>query len=207
MVYEMGYERTCNMTKFPQGLRAPVGVFSVALVGLLTAISADAVVQILPDATVSHRSRTVMDPAAIRADPLVQGIIASFDRAERALQQQDLPSMMEFYAPSYNYHGLRVDAVHRIWGEVFEHYRELSSTHLFSAINVIGEGNDLRVEVTCTGGLYGTEVATKKRITLDSWFQEVHFLVKEKDGWRFLGNKGDAPTATPFSSSPHHPLF
>ncbi|MBX3235938.1 MAG: hypothetical protein KF814_07285 [Nitrospiraceae bacterium] len=206
----MGIKKHCGWFSHPLGR----GGGSVLIAGLLctgalvTGRPSEAVVQILPDMTVVQRTTTLMDPAAIRADPTVQGILAAFDRAERALQRQDLPSLMEFYAPAYNYHGLRVDSVHRIWGEVFEHYRDLSSTHLFSAMKVAGEGKDLRVEVTCTGGLYGTEMGTKKRVTLDSWFQEVHFLVKEQDGgWRFLGNKGDAPTAAPFSSSPHHPLF
>ncbi len=176
--------------------------------GLFVGRPAHAVVRILPDMTVVQRTATLTDPAAIRADPTVRGVVAAFDQAEQALQRQDLPALMEFYAPAYNYHGLRVESVHRIWSEVFEHYRDLSSTHLFSTMKVVGEGKDLRVEVTCTGGLYGTEVGTKKRVTLDSWFQEVHFLVKDQGGgWRFLGNKGDAPTVAPFSSSPHHPMF
>lgn len=25
--------------------------------------------------------------------------------------------------------------------------------------------------------------------------------------WRFLGNAGEVPTAAPFASAPHHPLF
>ena len=53
----------------------------------------------------------------------------------------------------------------------------------------------------------GTEVQSGTRLTLDSWFQEVHYLVRDKSGWRFLGHKGSAPRSAPFSSSPHHPLF
>ncbi len=178
-----------------------------ALVWLLMGLPASAVVQILPEATLTTGGRTITDAATIRADPLVKDVLSAFERAERALRARDLVAMMEFYAPSYNYHGLRLPAVERIWSEVFEHYHDLSSTHLFSEMKLIRDGAELRIEVTCTGGLYGSEVATNKRITLDSWFREVHFLVRDKRGWRFLGNKGDAPTATPFSSSPHHPLF
>ena len=69
-----------------------------------------------------------------------------------------------------------------------------------------GDGK-LRVEVTCTGGLYGTDEQSGKRVTIDSWFREVHYLVKDGESWRFLGNAGDVPAAAPFASAPHHPLF
>ncbi|NJN69809.1 MAG: hypothetical protein HC801_05740 [Nitrospira sp.] len=114
---------------------------------------------------------------------------------------------MKFYAPTYDYHGLKETDVRRVWGEVFEHYKALESLHLFSDIKVVPVNNELRLEVTCTGGLYGTDERTGNRITLDSWFREVHYLVKEDGVWRFLGNAGEVPTGAPFASAPHHPLF
>jgi hypothetical protein len=83
----------------------------------------------------------------------------------------------------------------------------VESLHLFSDIKVTQVNNEIRVEVTCTGGLYGTDERTGNRLTLDSWFREVHYLVKEGDAWRFLGNAGEVPAAAPFASAPHHPLF
>ncbi len=68
-------------------------------------------------------------------------------------------------------------------------------------------GAQLRAEITCTGGLYGTEAKGSTRITLDSWFHEVHYLVHEGGAWRFLGNAGAVPSTAPLTSSPHHPLF
>jgi hypothetical protein len=97
--------------------------------------------------------------------------------------------------------------VRRVWGEVFEHYKALESLHLFSDIKVLNVNGGLRAEVICTGGLYGTEERSGNRLTLDSWFREVHYLVKEGDAWRFLGNAGDVPAGAPFASAPHHPLF
>ena len=169
--------------------------------------SVQAAVQVLPDMTVKREGRAITGNKAIRADPTMQEILTAFDRAERALERQELGALMQFYACSYNYHGLHVADVERIWGEVFEHYRGLSSTHLFSEMKVVQTAEGPRVELTCTGGLYGTEAQSGARITLDSWFQEVHYLVREQHGWRFLGNRGDAPRSAPFSSSPHHPLF
>ena len=174
---------------------------------MLAGPSAHATVQVLPEMTLKREGRTITGAKAIRADQTMQDILTAFDRAEHALERQDLSAQMQFYASGYNYHGLHVADVERIWGEVFEHYRALSSTHLFSEMKVVQTEEGTRVELTCTGGLYGTEAQSGARITLDSWFQEVHYLVRDKNGWRFLGNRGDAPRSAPFSSSPHHPLF
>ena len=141
------------------------------------------------------------------AHPAVRELLASFERAEAGVQKEDLKALMKFYSPSYNYHGLKQADVWRVWEEVFTHYKQLSSTHLFSTVTILKTGSQVRAEVACTGGLYGTEEQSGKRITIDSWFQEVHYLVKEDGVWRFLGNAGEAPAVAPFSSAPHHPLF
>mgnify|MGYP001221643720 CR=1 FL=1 len=166
-----------------------------------------AVVQILPEVSLTVDGRAVHDHASVVSDPTVKEILAAFDRAEAAVQKEDLAPLLQFYAKGYNYHGLKPVDVRRIWGEVFTHYRELSSTHLFSEVKLFRSGSQLRAEITCTGGLYGTEDKGGTRITLDSWFREVHYLVHEDGAWRFLGNAGAAPSTAPFTSSPHHPLF
>lgn len=85
----MGIKKHCGWFSHPLGR----GGGSVLIAGLLctgalvTGRPSEAVVQILPDMTVVQRTTTLMDPAAIRADPTVQGILAAFDRAERALQR------------------------------------------------------------------------------------------------------------------------
>ena len=182
-------------------------MFGVLAMGVSLGQSAQATVQLLPEMLLKREGQIIRDAQLIRSDPAVTGVLLAFDRAERALQKQDLPAMMQFYSPAYNYHALHVADVERIWSEVFDHYRQLSSTHLFSDMQVVQTSEGTRVEVICTGGLYGTEVQSGTRMTLDSWFQKVHYLVRDKSGWRFLGNKGGMPHSAPFSSSPHHPLF
>lgn len=135
------------------------------------------------------------------------GIVAAFDRAESAVQKADIEALMEFYSTAYNYHGLKRSDVRRVWTEVFTHYREISSKHVFTELKLVKADGVKKAHVTCTGGLYGTEKQTGKPITIDSWVSEVHFLVKEKGAWRFLGNKGDAIPFAPPASAPHHPLF
>mgnify|MGYP001605376488 FL=1 len=164
-------------------------------------------VQVLPETTLLVEGKKVTGQSGLLRHPVVKGLLAAFERAEAALQKEDIDALMRFYAPAYDYHGLKDNDVRRVWGEVFEHYKAVESLHLFSDVKILRVNDELRVEVTCTGGLYGTDERTGNRVTLDSWFREVHYLVKEGDAWRFLGNAGEVPAAAPFSSAPHHPLF
>jgi len=164
-------------------------------------------VQVLPETVFLLEGKKISGHNSLQQHPVVKGVVAAFERAESGLQQEELDRLMQFYDPSYDYHGLKQADVRRVWGEVFEHYKALESLHLFSDIKVLNVDGRLRVEVTCTGGLYGTDEQSGKRVTLDSWFREVHYLVKDGENWRFLGNAGDVPAAAPFASAPHHPLF
>lgn len=184
----------------------PVGL-GLVLCGVLGAGTVFAAIQVLPDAVVTVEGSTIKGGKLAMAHPAVREVLAAFERAEAAVQKEDLQSLMKFYSPSYNYHGLKQTDVWRVWEEVFTHYKGVNSTHLLSTITIIRTGSQVRAEVTCTGGLYGIEERTGKPITLDSWFQEVHYLVKEDGIWRFIGNAGEAPAVAPFSSAPHHPLF
>lgn len=138
---------------------------------------------------------------------VAQQIAAAFDRAEMAVQHRDLDSLMLFYEKGYNYYGLKRSDVQRVWTEVFGHYREINSTHLFTELKVVHAGSVTKAFVTCTGGLYGTDKESGNPVTIDSWAGEVHYLVKEGTTWKFLGNVGGALPHVPPTSAPHHPLF
>lgn len=182
-----------------------LSVFAVAWLTLSP--ESHALVEILPDVSLTVDGRTLQDRKVVVSHPVLREILAAFSRAEAAVQKQEMEPLLQFYAKDYNYHGLKPADVRRIWGEVFTHYHNLSSTHLFSEVKVFRSGAQVRAEITCTGGLYGTEAQSGAPITLDSWFQEVHYLVHEDGAWRFLGNAGAAPSTAPVTSSPHHPLF
>lgn len=182
-------------------------ILSLALYWVLAPPVVTARVQVLPETTLLVEGKKVTGQSRLLGHPVVKGLLGSFERAEAALKKEDIDALMRFYAPSYDYHGLKESDVRRVWGEVFEHYKALESLHLFSDIKVSRVNNELRAEVTCTGGLYGIDERSGDRVTLDSWFHEVHYLVKEGDAWRFLGNAGEGPAAAPFASAPHHPLF
>ncbi len=182
-------------------------VLGVILCGVLGLTMAFGKVQVLPETELRMGERKISGPKALLNHPEVMGLVEAFERAELALKKEDIDALMQFYASSYNYHGLKQADVRRVWGEVFEHYNGVESLHLFSDIKVMQVGSQVRAEVTCTGGLYGTDERTGNRITLDSWFREVHYLMKDGGTWRFLGNAGEVPTGAPFASAPHHPLF
>ena len=139
--------------------------------------------------------------------PVMRELIAAFHEAETAVKKADLDRLMKFYATDYNYHGLKRSDVRRVWEEVFLHYRDISSSHVFTELKLVQAGGVKKAYVICTGGLHGTEQQTGKPITIDSWSREVHYLVKEAGAWRFLGNAGGAADHVPAGSAPHHPLF
>jgi ketosteroid isomerase-like protein len=139
--------------------------------------------------------------------PVIKELVTAFTEAEAAVKKADLDALMKFYATTYNYHGLKRSDVRRVWEEVFLHYRDISSSHVFTELKLVQAEGAGKAYVTCTGGLQGTEKQTGKPITIDSWVREVHYLVKEEGAWRFLGNAGGAADHVPAGSAPHHPLF
>lgn len=147
-------------------------------------------------------------PKVAAADPaILKELTAAFDRAEAAVEAGDVEALMPFYAKAYNYHGLKRSDVRRVWEEVFAHYRAVSSRHVFTELKIQQAGSVRKMFVTCTGGLYGSEVDTGKAVTIDSWVSEVHHLVYEQGAWRFLGNAGNVREPNVVGSAPHHPLF
>lgn len=142
-----------------------------------------------------------------RDQALMRDVVAAFDHADTAVRQADLDALMPFYAKGYNYYGLKPADVRRIWAEVFVHYRDLSSRHVFTDAKLMQTGKVKKASVTCTGGLYGIDKESGKTITIDSWANEIHYLIYEDGAWRFLGNKGGITEPVPPSSAPHHPLF
>ena len=152
-----------------------------------------ALTQILPEASVEADQQSIAE------------LIGTFDRAEEAIRARDLDSMMAVYAINYQYHGLKRDDIRKIWAELFARYDLISNIHTFSAIKVIKSGKDVTAEITCTGAVWANSRDTHKRISIDSWYQEIHRLIKSKDGWRIVGNLGDQ-TIRRFGTAPH-PLF
>ena len=136
----------------------------------------------------------------------VSAVVSMFERAERAIKAHDLEMVMSVYSSQYNYHGLKRDDIRRVWRDLFDEYGEIASTHLFTKITRVGSGSNAVLEVTCTGHLWAVSKTSGLYVPIDSWHEEVHYLVVEEVGWRIRGNVGESPRVLPFGTAPH-PLF
>jgi hypothetical protein len=117
----------------------------------------------------------------------VKELLAVFERADQAVKNRDIEGVMALYSRQYNYHGLKQPEIRKIWANLFDNYREIESTHLFSRIVSVGPGGS--VEITCSGGVRG-----------------ISRTGREDGTWKIRGNLGDAQTVLPFGTAPH-PLF
>ncbi len=161
---------------------------------ILAASPAAAAVEIIPGAAGDLDPQTVAD------------IMTLFRRADQAVQARDVAGVMTLYSEQYNYHGLSKADVAKVWGDLFDEYKDLSDIHRFSKFTQVGSGSKAMIEVTCTGSLWGLSKTSGLRVPIDSWFQEIHYLSSEEGGWRLRGNVGETPRLMPFGTSPH-PLF
>jgi len=162
--------------------------------------------EILRGTSLEVDHKVVQTDQAVVEHPHVKGILAAFDRAEEAMQRGDLDGVLAIYAKDYNYRGLKRSDIRKIWSELFTHYRDLSSAHVFTRLRVSEEGPRPTAEITCTGHLRGTPVEGLERVTVDSWYGEVHYLIHEDGIWRIRGNAGVPPKGVVFGTAPH-PLF
>ena len=136
----------------------------------------------------------------------LKAIVDTFEHAEDAIKAHDLDKVMALYSLHYNYHGLKKDDLRKIWKDLFDEYQEIASTHLFTKIAKVGSGRDAVLEVTCTGHLWARSRTSGLYVPIDSWHEEVHYLVLEDGTWRIRGNVGESPRVLPFGTAPH-PLF
>ena len=127
----------------------------------------------------------------------LEAVVATFEEAEdRRSKPTTLNKVMALYSPQYNYHGLKRDDVRKIWKDLFDEYQEIASTHLFTKIAKVGAGRDAVLEVTCTGHLSARSKTSGLYVPIDSWYEEVHYLVFEEGAWRIRGNVGIAARAS-----------
>lgn len=137
-------------------------------------------------------------------DKTLKEILAVFERADQAVKNRSVEDVMALYSKQYNYHGLKKSDIRKIWADLFDNYKEIESTHLFSRVVSVGPGES--AEITCSGSVRAISKISNLRVPIDSWYGEVHYLVKEEGAWKIRGNVGDVQTVLPFGTAPH-PLF
>ncbi|TKB63547.1 MAG: hypothetical protein E8D48_04595 [Nitrospira sp.] len=173
-----------------------VVVHLTLLIGFLAGIgTAEAKIIVPPSGSVIE-----VDGATLNA------VVSTFEQAEEAIKSHDLEKVMAIYSAQYNYHGLKNDDLRKIWKDLFDEYQEIASTHLFTKMAKVGAGRNAVLEVTCTGHLWARSKTSGLYVPIDSWHEEVHYLVLEDGAWRIRGNVGESPRVLPFGTAPH-PLF
>jgi hypothetical protein len=161
----------------------------------------------LVTATTGEATTSIPPGSFVEVDQAtVNQILDVFHKAEAAIAVGNLDGVMALYATQYNYHGLKQADVRKIWSNLFEEYRDINEVHFFSKIAKVGSGSNAIIEVTCTGSLSGISKTSGLRVPIDSWYEEVHFLMREGGIWRIRGNAGETPRVLPFGTAPH-PLF
>jgi hypothetical protein len=146
--------------------------------------------------------------AKVEADPqTLLELTSTFDRAEEAIRARDVEGLMALYSDKYRYLELKKQDIRKIWQDLFSQYDLVANIHTFSAIKMIGTGPEATVEITCTGALWANSKHSGERVSIDSWHQELHHLVKEKGVWRIIGSKGIGPARPRMFGTAPHPLF
>jgi hypothetical protein len=136
----------------------------------------------------------------------LQAVLNTFRRADEAVQARDLERIMALYSEEYDYHGFKKADTRKVWTDLFEEFRDISNAHHLTKFTRVGSGSKTVVEVTCTGSLSGISKSSGLSIPIDSWSEEIHYLMFEDGRWRIRGNVGESPKTMPFGTAPH-PLF
>ncbi|MBL8036401.1 MAG: hypothetical protein JNN16_02750 [Nitrospira sp.] len=108
--------------------------------------------------------------------PTLTAVLSTFEQAEEAIKAHDLDKVMAMYSPHYN---------------------------LFTKMTMVGAGRDAVLEATCTGHLRARSKTSGLYVPIDSWYEEIHYLVREEGAWRLRGNLGESPRVLPFGTAPH----
>ncbi|RMH38200.1 MAG: hypothetical protein D6690_00670 [Nitrospirae bacterium] len=145
--------------------------------------------------------------AVIQADELtLRQIEEAFNRAEEAMENEDLETLMQLYSIDYRYQTYTKDDMRKIWKDFFQKYDRITSLHAFSKV-VVKPGKPPTAEIVCTGSLWATDSVTHRRVNLASWLGNTHYLVYERGEWRIKGQGVKASPTSPFGKTVPPPLF
>ena len=115
-------------------------------------------------------------------------IVESFDQADEAVDRADVDAIMSMYSKTYRHRGFDKDRIAMTWKDLYKEYRHLSLTLIFNKITVDMNSTPPKAQVVSTGTLWGTTSRTGRHIHIDSWFDEIYYLVYEDGRWRAQGH-------------------
>jgi ketosteroid isomerase-like protein len=143
-------------------------------------------------------------PEKINADKkTVEELKEFYIKLEKALAQEDMDTLMTFYADDYQHHGITKRQLRFMWLEILNNYDHLYSAHIFTKIDLFGKD----AVVVCTGGLFGIPKGSKSGDyeAIDSWVNVNHWLNKMNGKWMMVG--GGTHSTRGALGLELHPLF
>jgi hypothetical protein len=130
--------------------------------------------------------------AVIEADAeTVARIEEVFNRAEDAIAEKNLDTLMVVYSDHYRDQDRTKVEMRNIWKHFFEQYDRIDTLHAFSRI-IVTSGTPPTADITCTGALWATVSGTEQRVNLSLWAEDIHHLSYE--GGELWGRVGTART-------------
>lgn len=150
----------------------------------------------------------VMQPpaASIEIDESeAQDINDFFHHAERAIQSENIDSLMALYSDKYtnSKNGDKHFAA-EIWNKIFARFDDISSRHSMKLIDYDKAAG--RAITECNGLLFGTPEGENGLIIIDRWDNQSHILIKEEH-WKLLGSSGESALRYGEKDAMLHPLF
>ena len=135
----------------------------------------------------------------------VQEISDFFHQAERAIQSENINTLMSLYSEKYtNLRNGDKQFAMELWNKIFARFDNIASRHSMKLINY---DKGTRQAITeCNGILFGTPKGEKSLVVIDRWDNQRHILIKEGD-WKLLGNSGESALRYGEKGVKLHPLF
>ncbi len=142
-------------------------------------------------------------------DKTAQAILSVFKKAENAVHSKDLDALMQLYSEHYKQGGYTKASVREEWKNLFAHYHDFATAHVFSKITVEANERVTLAYITCTGSLGAISNETGQRVNIDSWYAENHHLIFEEGAWHLVGNFWEFSRSkeSPPPTIPPHPFF
>jgi len=135
----------------------------------------------------------------------VQNIMDFFHQAERAIESENIDTLMTLYSDKYtNLRNGNKEFAEELWNKIFAGFDNISSRH---AMKLIAYDETAGQAITeCSGLLTGTPKGESRRVTIDRWDDQRHILIKEGD-WKLFGNAGESARRYGLEEGKLHPLF
>jgi len=132
-----------------------------------------------------------------------QEIVAFFHKAEKAIEREDLNTLMSLYSDGYSNGDRTKREVETVWKRLFAQFDLMATIH---NMRFITKSKSPVMVIRCSGLLVGNPANEKNLITIDNWTNNDHILAKENGKWKLVGTAGKEQKRFWFDKA-MHPLF